>query len=141
MNPEKTTLAWKILTKDRKSYKTNDDNYIINYPKKHVIKSIEGSLGIFCFDSFESAKEYIGSFSYQEATIRVLGIGEPIIPKWTGWEYKLTELYSSVNIKDFLNNYYYLSDEFKKNIEKSVYYPQIGTPRGLVCYKKIITLE
>jgi len=138
MKPEKSTLVWKILSRDRKSYMTKDEKYIIDYPKNHVINSIEKSLGIFCFDSFENAHKYsMGG----ELIIRVLGVGKPIKPEWIGWEYKLSELYLTVEIQDFLKEYFSLSNFLRSCIEGGIYFPQIHRPKGTICFKRIITLD
>lgn len=117
-------IRYKVIGYNRKSVIINYwniDKYSITYKKDKIIEA-KNTLGIFCFDTLENAKDFsqmINSYT-NSLIIKVDTIGEEYIPN---------KIVCSVSEKN-LNMFYKSKNVIRKN-----------PPTGTICCKKVKVLE
>ena len=101
----------------------------VEYPPKTHIHAPEGTMGIFCFETYEQAQSYINSFDERfessSEIISVYGFGKPYRPRFIGQYVQdvltFTKLWRS-----------------KKSTKGS--YPMESVP-GTICFQEIYTRD
>lgn len=118
------------ISKRNKYVKRVVDNYLFRYIKGSIIKSREGSSGIFCFKKIDQARQFIDNIMFGMdidkdifKIIKVRGIGKGIVP-----EEIETILPTTICIDDSLKTV---------KINKGKTSPPLGT----ICFKSVEVLE
>jgi hypothetical protein len=68
-------------------------DYCYQYPKGAIVEAKEGTMGIFCFDTFEHADDYLNCSILRRYVVQVKGIDEQPLPEEIAFSDTVLEFY------------------------------------------------
>ena len=134
---------WKVVTKDRKSARTEDPRYIRKYLKNTTVKAQEGSLGLMVFETKKQAKNFSIRLS-ESRVLEVMPIGRPKRPTVLAHRdhfnlfYKHKRRFTIKKIIEQLQTSMGGRLDYEVNNHFIMLWP---VPEGTVCYPSVKVLE
>lgn len=125
-------IRYKVVYKNDRSSCSASILYRLYYPKDTIVTAIKKTLGIFCFENYIRAQEFIQSNDFDDfddfMILRVKPIGRKI-------NTNITKIPSTYDIFSF---YETIEESRGKYLEQKGY---IGVPLGTVLYKQVYVLD